>query len=91
MLRNVSTPNVPSSVSLCESLHEVPMLPLLGEGIVLELSLGFAFILQVLSLSPRPCVLVMLALALHSSRCKLTVLGYSFHLANLTVGSPSRI
>lgn len=63
------------------------MLPLLGEGIVLELSLGFAYILQVLNLSPRPCVLVMLALALHSSRCELAVLGYSFHLANLTVGS----
>ena len=44
-------------------------------------------LLQVLNLSPHPCVLVMLALALHSSRCELAVLDYSFHLANLPVGS----
>lgn len=65
-------------------LQEMPVLPLLGEGTVLELSLGFAYLLQVLNLPPRPCVSVTLTLALHSSRCKLTVLGYSFHLANLT-------
>lgn len=68
-------------------IHKVPVFPLLGEAIVLELSLGFTYLLQVLNLSPHPCVLVMLALALHSSRCELAVLDYSFHLANLPVGS----
>lgn len=53
---NGPTPKVLPYINMYHPLREIPRLPLLGEGIVSEISPGFPYILQVLNLSPHPCL-----------------------------------